>query len=68
MSPGDIGRIVEQAEMKFEEPPKRKNFVIERLLEPLPELLAIPKQPKPWQPPPGRGKKFHDKHNFKKRL
>jgi len=36
---------------------------------PLPDISYsfLEKEKKPWKKPPGKGKKFYDKHNFKKR-
>ena len=66
----NVAKMIEQAEMHFQEPPKVKTFKIKRYdIEPLPEPIAFLKsQPKPWVSPPGKGKKYHDKHKFKKRL
>jgi KaiC/GvpD/RAD55 family RecA-like ATPase len=72
MSEQNVAKMIEQAEMKFQDPPKPKPISLELKrydVEPLPEPIAFLKsQPKPWVPPPGKGKKYHDKHQFRKRL
>lgn len=61
MSPQDVQERIQQ----FQEP---KIMKIERLPDMPEPQYYFSKEPKPWKPPQGKGKKYHDKHNFRKRL